>query len=270
MEDLYLSEIFIYPIKSLGGISVQQAEVEERGLRYDRRWMLVDKEGNFLTQRQHSQMALLQVTLQEDGLSVTHKQGLLEPIFVPCNEHTDKEVAVTIWDDVCTALEVSNEISKWFSDALQMPARLVLMPTTTQRLVDQKYAQQGEIVSFADGYPFLMIGQASLEDLNSRLKEPVPMNRFRPNFVFRGGTAFTEDTFVDFTISAIAFRVAKPCARCVVTTINQNTGEKAAEPLKTLSSYRRVNNKVMFGQNLVHAGAGVVKVGDKLAVQSWK
>lgn len=270
MEDLYLSEIFIYPIKSLGGISVQQAEVEDRGLRYDRRWMLIDTEGNFLTQRQHAQMALLQVALQENGLSVTHKQGLLEPLIIPFDEQTDKEVSVTIWDDVCTALEVSDKISKWFTDALQMPARLVLMPTTTQRLVDQKYAQQGEIVSFADGYPFLMIGQASLDDLNSRLEKPIPMNRFRPNFVFRGGTAFAEDTFSNFTIGELSFRAAKPCARCVVTTINQSTGEKAAEPLKILSTYRRVNNKVMFGQNLVHGGTGVLRVGDKLTIQNWK
>lgn len=272
MADLYLSEIFVYPIKSLGGISLQAAEVEDRGLRYDRRWMLVDGKGHFLTQRKHAQMALLQVSLQEDGLLVSHKQGLLEPLYIPFEEEhvRQNELQVTVWEDTVQALEVNASTSAWFSKALGMPARLVRMPQESHRLVDPDYAAHGELVSFADGYPFLIIGQASLGDLNSRLEAPVPMNRFRPNFVFRGGLPFEEDSWKSFSIGGLTFHAVKPCARCVLTTIDQQTAEKGAEPLRTLASYRLVNNKVMFGQNLLHTGTGPVQVGDRIEVHEWQ
>jgi uncharacterized protein YcbX len=266
MTDLYISEIYIYPIKSLGGIQVPSAKVEARGLRYDRRWMLVDEQGRFLTQRQHTQMALLQ-----EGLLVSHKQGLLEPLFVPfAAEEAGPELEVTVWDDAVTAREVGPAINAWFTKALGMPARLVHMPEQAHRPVDPRYATRGEEVSFADGYPFLIIGQASLDDLNSRLEQPVPMNRFRPNFVFRGGKPFEEDSWSKFVIGRKPFQAVKPCARCVLTTINQSTAEKGAEPLRTLSTYRQERNKVMFGQNLLSGSTGTLHVGEKLKVLSWK
>ncbi|WP_317168178.1 MOSC domain-containing protein [Pontibacter pamirensis] len=273
MTDLYLSEIYIYPIKSLGGISVSAAELEDRGLRYDRRWMLVDDKGKFLTQRQHAQMALLQVSMLENGLSVSHKQGVLEPLYIPfeVKDAAVPELQVTIWDDTVTAQEVDPAISAWFTEVLGMPARLVRMSEQARRLVETDYAQNGEVVSFADSYPFLLIGQASLDDLNSRLEQPVPMNQFRPNFVFRGGAPFEEDTWSDFKIGDVSFQAVKPCARCVVTTINQETAEKSAEPLRTLAIYRQLRHKTIFGQNLLSISpAGTVQVGDKLEVLSWK
>lgn len=270
MATYTISNIYIYPIKSLGGISLQQAQVQERGLQYDRRWMLVDGEGNFLTQRVYAQMALLQVTLQDGGLLVSHKQNLLSPLFIPFNAHTENMVKVTVWDDTCPAYEVNHHTSVWFSKALGMVARLVYMPDKTERLVDTKYAFDKEIVSFADAYPFLMIGQESLNHLNSKLRQPVPMNRFRPNLVFTGGQSHDEDTWNTFNIGNVAFRAAKPCARCVLTTIDQGTGIKGAEPLRTLASYRTQNNKVLFGQNLVHSGEGIVKVGDAITALQWK
>ncbi|RDV15697.1 MOSC domain-containing protein [Pontibacter diazotrophicus] len=266
---MYLSEIYIYPIKSLGGISVPAAELEDRGLRYDRRWMLVDDKGKFLTQRQHAQIALLQVSLLEKGLSVSHKQEALEPLYIPfeVKDAAVPQLQVTVWDDTVTAQEVDSAISAWFTEALGMPARLVRMPEQARRLVDTDYAQNGEVVSFADGYPFLLIGQASLDDLNSRLKQPVPMNQFRPNFVFRGGAPFEEDSWNNFTIGEVSFQAVKPCARCVVTTINQETAEKSAEPLRTLATYRQLRHKTVFGQNLLSSStAGTVQVGDKLEV----
>ncbi|GAA4433881.1 MOSC domain-containing protein [Pontibacter saemangeumensis] len=273
MADLYLSDIYIYPIKSLGGIRVQTAEVEARGLRYDRRWMLVDGKGLFLTQRQHAQMALLQVSLQPEGLEVHHKQGKLKPLYIPFaeSEGSGHELQVTVWDDTVPALEASPGISAWFTDALGMPARLVHMPPQTRRLVDTAYAANGEVVSFADGYPFLLIGQAALDDLNSRLAQPVLMNQFRPSLVFRGGAPFAEDGWGEFTIGNQSFRAVKPCARCVVTTINQATAEKSPEPLRTLAAYRQQRNKIMFGQNLLPNGTtGTLQVGDKLIVLSQK
>ncbi|WP_347157211.1 MOSC domain-containing protein [Pontibacter chitinilyticus] len=272
MEELYLSDIYIYPIKSLGGIRLQEAEVEPQGLRYDRRWMLVDEQGAFLTQRQHAHMALLQVALLPDGLQVTHKQELLAPLFIPFEDNrTGPTIEVQIWDDVVPAQEVNREDAHaWFSEALGMPARLVHMPLSSRRLVDQRYARQNEVVSFADAYPFMLIGQASLDDLNSRLQEPVPMDRFRPTFVFRGGTPFAEDTWQEFRIGTQSFCAVKPCARCVVITINQNTTEKSAEPLRTLATYRLQKNKVMFGQNLLQHGNGAVRIGDKIEVLRWR
>jgi uncharacterized protein YcbX len=271
MTDLYISEIYIYPIKSLGGIQVPSAEVEARGLRYDRRWMLVDEKGQFLTQRQHARMALLQVSLLQQGLLVSHKQGGLEPLFVPFTADKEgPELQVTVWDDTVTAREVDPAISAWFAEALGMPARLVRMPEKAHRPVDPCYATKGEEVSFADGYPFLIVGQASLDDLNSRLGQPVPMNRFRPNFVFRGGKPFEEDNWNFFVIGRKPFQAVKPCARCVVTTINQSTAEKSEEPLRTLATYRQQRNKVMFGQNLLSGSKGTLHVGEKLKVLSWK
>ncbi|MCC9168165.1 MOSC domain-containing protein [Pontibacter harenae] len=270
MASYILSELNIYPIKSLGGISLKEATVTAKGLEYDRRWMLVDATGNFLSQRQHAITTLLQVQLQEQGLLVTHKQGLFAPLHVPFQPESDKTFDVIVWDDTCQAIEVSAEATEWFSKVLQMPARLVYMPDNTQRKVDERYAFNDEVVSFADGYPFLMIGQSSLDDINSRLAAPIPMNRFRPNLVFTGGAPFEEDTWSEFNVGEAAFRVAKPCARCVVTTIDQETGMKSPEPLKTLASYRQVNNKIMVGQNLVHTSSGILRVGDELEVLTRK
>lgn len=264
MEHLYLQDIYIYPIKSLGGISVHNAEVQERGLKYDRRWMLVDKEGNFLSQRTYPQMAMLQVTITDTGLLVSHKNNQLAPLAIPFEQTTNKHVIVNIWDDTCPAIEVSPQADAWFTDALQMTARLVYMPLTTKRLVDPDYASNLETVSFADAYPFLIIGQSSLDDLNNRLNAPVLMNRFRPNFVFSGGTPYCEDGFVNFNIGEVGFKGVKLCARCVLTTVEQETAFKGSEPLKTLSTYRVIKNKVIFGQNLLALNSGLVQVGDKL------
>ncbi len=266
MEDLELKDIYIYPIKSLGGISVQEAEVQQTGLQYDRRWMLTDKAGQFLSQRAYSDMALLQVRLVPAGLMITHKKNLLSPLTIPFDVTMQKNITVSIWDDVCAASEVSSIADEWFSYALHMPVQLVYMPATTRRLVDPNYATNNEIVSFADSYPFMMIGQSSLDDLNCRLTQPVLMNRFRPNLVFKGGAPYCEDAMQTFQIGDITFTAVKPCARCILTTINQEEGTKGTEPLKTLSSYRSINNKVMFGQNLLAEGVGNIKVGDKLTV----
>lgn len=270
MHNLELQDIYIYPIKSLGGISVQQAEVEEAGLQYDRRWMLTDKAGNFVSQRTHSQMSLLQVNFAPDGLIISHKKKLLTPLTIPFEVCTTRKVSVRIWDDACTALEVSNDANEWFTYALKMPVQLVYMSAITKRKVDTDYAKNKEIVSFADAYPFMMTGQSSLNELNTRLSQPILMNRFRPNFVFKGGKPYCEDNMHTFRISAITFYAVKACSRCVLTTIDQEHATRGKEPLKTLAAYRTLGNKIMFGQNLLHAGAGQVKAGDELIVEEWK
>jgi len=268
---LTLSQIYIYPIKSLGGISLKTAQVQERGLQHDRRWMLVDNNNQFLTQRTFPDMALLQVELEANGLRVQHKIKNLESLLIPFEPLTQQPIQVTIWDDVCTALEVSATANEWFTEALNRSCRLVYMPDTTQRPVDIAYAHKGEIVSFADGYPLLVIGDASLKDLNKRLNDPVPMNRFRPSLVFTGGQPYEEENWNFFSIQNNKFQGVKPCARCVLTTIDQNTAEKGQEPLRTLSGYRCVGNKVLFGQNVLPLLPGSsVSIGDIILVQSLR
>ncbi len=261
---LVLQEIYLYPIKSLGGISVTEALVEERGFRYDRRWMLVDKKGDFVTQRQYPQLALLQVVLSETQLEVFSKGDSSQRIAFDLDLVSDQELQVSIWGDEVLARVVSAEVSRWLSDFLQMELDLVVMPESTERKMDPRYAVQGESVSFADGMPYVMIGQASLDDLNQRLNEPVRMDRFRPNMVFSGGEAYAEDQFKQLQIGEVGFQVVKPCGRCVLITVNQQTAEQSKEPLATLASYRTVNNKVYFGQNAVALAPGIVRVGDLL------
>ena len=260
---LTLSEINIYPIKSLGGISLQSSVVEERGLKYDRRWVLVDESNTFFTQRDFPEMALIKVSVENNGLQLKHKTKTIEPLVVPFGfEHREKS-DVVIWEDVVIGEFYNSQIDEWFSDIIGVKCHLVKMPETTKRVVDTTYAKN-KIVSFADGYPFLIIGQASLDDLNSRLEKPLPMNRFRTNFVFTGGKPFEEDTWKKFKIGNVIFQAVKPCARCVITTTDQETAERAHEPLLTLSKYRKIDNKVMFGMNLVCESTGKVSIGDKI------
>ncbi|MDO1451223.1 MOSC domain-containing protein [Rhodocytophaga aerolata] len=255
---LSLSAIYIYPIKSLGGIAVSSALIEETGLQYDRRWMLVDAQNQFMTQRKFAKMALLKVSIEEDQLWVTAPD--VPPLTIPFVPQTSEILSVTVWDDTCQSIVVSKEANEWFSSALQQECKLVYMPDTTLRKVDERYAKNKEIVSFADGYPFLLIGEASLADLNSRLAQPVPMNRFRPNLVVNTIEPFVEDTWKTITIGESVFHVVKPCARCILTTIDQQTGKAGKEPLKTLSTYRTFNNKVWFGQNLLSDNADGIKI----------
>ncbi|MEJ7559042.1 MAG: MOSC N-terminal beta barrel domain-containing protein [Pedobacter sp.] len=267
---LQLSEIYIYPIKSLGGISIKEAKLEQRGLQYDRKWLLIDENGTFITQRKHYNLAMLQVAMDADTITVSHKTDLSQKISFPKFESTSQRIQVRIWDDTSSGFEVNAKVSDWFSVFLNMKVKLVGMADDDQRLVDPEYALNSEIVSFADAYPCLIIGQAALDFLNEKLADPVPMNRFRPNFVFTGGEPHIEDRFGEFYLGENLFQAANQCARCVLTTVDQETGIKGQEPLRTLTSYRTVNKKVMFGQNLLHKGPGTMKVGDELIVKSWK
>lgn len=259
---LTITGLYVYPIKSLGGISLQEALVEERGFQYDRRWLLVDSNYRFLTQRVHPVMALLQVEILSGSLRVYRKDRPDMEILIPFSGNSGEEVGVQIWEDTCKAELVSVAADRWFSEMLGLDCHLVYMPDDSIRKCDLDYAANEEITGFSDGYPFLLLGQASLDDLNARLEEPVPINRFRPNIVFTGGAPYEEDDKVEYRVNDIRFRGVKPCARCVITTVNQDTAEKGKEPLKTLASYRTVDKKVLFGQNLLHEGRGIIRLGD--------
>jgi uncharacterized protein YcbX len=263
-KTLIVQDIFIYPIKSLGRIRLSEALVEENGFQYDRRWMLVNEEGVFLSQRDYPQLALLKVELGVNELVVFRKNEKEKLIQVPFEMASGPEIMVTIWDDQVLGKVVHPEISNWFSDYLGIEVSLVVMPESSHRKVDPRYAVNDESVSFADGMPYLIIGQESLNDLNSRLEIPVPMDRFRPNIVFSGGVAFMEDSLRKIKIGEVEFQIIKPCARCVMTTVDQDSGVKGKEPLKTLSGYRTINSKVYFGQNVVALGTGKVRIGDHI------
>lgn len=272
MNKKILTQIYVYPVKSLGGISLKEAKIGDRGPQFDRRWMLVDSGGNFITQRIYPEMALINVSLCDDGkLTISHKVKTVEPLGIPVDSCLEESLTVKVWGDTLKARAVSLEADEWFSSVLARECRLVYMPDDTQRKVDLNYAHSNEIVGFADAYPFLIVGEESLTDLNSRLKEKVPMNRFRPNFVFSGGEAFEEDKWRHFRIGATIFNVVKPCSRCVMITTDQETSQRASEPLATLAAYRSVNGKVMFGQNLTHElnplqSESVVRIGDELEI----
>ncbi|MGQ7854603.1 MOSC domain-containing protein [Pedobacter sp. WC2501] len=270
MSKFVLSEINIYPIKSLGGISLQTAKLEESGLQYDRRWMLIDEEGIFITQRKHFELALLQVNIADGKLSVSHKKLPAQNISFSLDEDTGEQISVVIWNDTAVGTEVNTEVSDWFSDFLKFKVKLVKMPVAEKRMVDPRYASNNEVVSFADGYPCLIIGQSSLDGLNEKLENPIKMDRFRPNFVFIGGEPHIEDSFKAFYIGEILFSAVKPCARCVLITIDQQTGEKGQEPLRTLAGYRTINKKILFGQNLLHQYSGIINVGDELRIVDWR
>ncbi|MCO5935167.1 MOSC domain-containing protein [Mucilaginibacter sp. RB4R14] len=264
---LSVSQLLIYPIKSLGGVALSTAQLTDRGLQHDRRWMLIDENNRFLSQREHAQLALFKIEVLSDALKVifTADSTSVNIPFIPLKQDL---LDVSIWDDTCAGQLVSDVVDAWFTVKLGAPTRLVYMPDETHRATDPRYTTLGSIASFADAYPALLIGQASLDDLNSRLAQSLPMNRFRPNIVFEGGEPYSEDQMNHIRINDIDMFGVKLCARCVMTTIDQETTAKSKEPLKTLAGYRRKGAKILFGQNLVFNSTGVISVGDELSVLS--
>jgi uncharacterized protein YcbX len=225
--------------------------------------MLVYENGMFFTQRDHPQMALLQPAIENDVLKVSHKHLKVKEIKIPIDPDSSDEIEVTVWDDKCTAQTFSPEIDDWFTEVLGFKCRLVFMGDSFRREVNTEYAQN-KSVSFADAYPFLIIGEESLKELNKKVEVPIQMNRFRTNFVFSGGAPFDEDRWRRIKIGNVGFDVVKPCARCVITTVDQSTGKRGKEPLTALSQFRNINGKVLFGQNMITNFAGKVEVGSKI------
>lgn len=253
-----LSELAIYPIKSSAQIQLNKASMGPFGLDMDRRWMLVDENGVMLTQRKHAKMCLIQSVLSANGLSVSANE--MPTLFIPAAD-SSSAVLATVWEDTCNAFDCGNEAARWFSEFLNTTARLVYFPENEQRQVDLTYARQGDITAFSDGFPYLLISQASLDDLNARLDTAVEMKRFRPNIVINGTEAFAEDTWKKIRIGDITFDIVKPCSRCVIPSIDPDSANKSAEPLKTLASYRMRENKIFFGQNVIAQGLGELHVG---------
>jgi uncharacterized protein YcbX len=254
-----VTALHIYPIKGCRGISVARADVEPRGFARDRRWMVVDGDGTFVTQRQRPRLALVRVELDGDRLRAA-APGLPE-LALPLEHDRGPRRDVEVWRDRGAAV-AHLEGSAWFSEFLGAPHELVYMPDEHRRPVSGAGGASGDLVSFADAYPFLLVGQASLDDLNRRLPTPVGVERFRPNIVVAGAGSFAEDRWSRLTVGAVRFRVAKPCERCTVTTVDPLTAMTGPEPLRTLATFRAVDGHVLFGVNLIHEGTGEIAVGD--------
>ena len=264
-----VSEIFIYPVKALGGISLAESMVTPCGLKYDRRFLVVDAENEFVTQREYPKMATVWVELEAG--TITFSAPDVDSVSFSAHPPEAPTRVVRVWASHVAAHAVSAEANRWLSDYLGFDAYLVYMPDSSERAVNLDYGKRGDIVSFADGYPLLIASEASLVDLNARIVRnggaAVPMNRFRPNVVITGGEAYAEDELGEVRIGEAIFRAVKPCLRCQVTTTDQAAGEvRGPEPLQTLATYRDTPNGVMFGMNLIPVNNSRVRVGDAVTL----
>ena len=265
MAKIYVSALYCYPIKSCKGYALHEAITDARGIAGDRGMMIVDACGEFVSQRKAPRLALVAPQPHADGAVTLSAPGMPSLSFHPGD--AGRRVKVRVWGDVCEAVDQGDAVAEWLQAFLAAPVRLVCMAEGFERRVDWRYARrESDQTGFSDGYPFLLISQASLDALNARLAAPVPMNRFRPSIVVSGCLPFAEDDWGDFRINGILFSAVKPCARCVVPTIDQDTGEAGPEPLRTLATFRTFGQKVLFGQNLVAAGTGILRVGDEVEI----
>jgi uncharacterized protein YcbX len=259
-----VASLHIYPIKSCRGIDLLSAEVHASGFSWDRTWMLVDPEGTFLSQRRVPRLATIEVVLGREALRISAPD--LEDLEVPLEPVGEPSLTVAIWNDRVPAHAVGREADAWFQEALGVPCRLVRQPVTASRPVDPHFGAPDDVVSLADAYPILLTSTASLTDLNSRLKDPVPMNRFRPNIVVRGASPYAEDAWKTVTGPDLTLRLVKPCARCQIITKDQRTGLGSEEPLRTLRTYRQRDHKATFGQNAIPDAQGSIRVDEILTV----
>lgn len=258
-----LSAITIYPIKGVAGLSLDQATVEKRGLQHDRRFLIVDSENQFLSQRELSMLATIDAVPTPDGLDLRFRGGDSINVRFP-NGHASR-MEVTVWYSVVSAVDCGDEIAEWLSRGIGRSVRLTCMDQASKRMPG-KGAEPGDEVSFADACPILLANEASLEELNGRLTDPVPINRFRPNLVISGADAWMEDDWTSLQIGDLRFRAVANCKRCHVTTIDQATGKKTGqEPLRTLAGYRTIDGGAVFGRYLIPDSLGTIRVGDPVS-----
>ena len=265
---MHLSALYRYPLKSGRHEPLNASAVDNLGLAGDRRWMLVDEQtGRFLTQRALPQMSQLSALYREAGALALNAEGLPE-LLVAQPEPAAELRGVTIWRDTLRVPDAGDAAAAWVSRFIGKPTRLVYVPADRTRPLEAGYGHEDDRVAFADGYPLLLIGQGSLDDLSAKVGRPMEMLRFRPNLVIEGAPAFAEDGWKRVKIGDVEFRVVKPCSRCIMTTIDPATAQRSAdrEPMATLKTYRLQEGGLMFGQNLVSDQAGHLEVGMPVTV----
>lgn len=262
-----VSDLYIYPLKSARGIAVSALEFDAHGPIGDRRWMLIDENARFLSQRRIARMALLQVALGPGSLTVDAPGMSSLTVAIEAGPAARGErLAAGLFEDTVTVRRVSADADRWFSEALRRPCSLVTMPEDVERVVDPTYAPPARTVALADAFPVLVIGQGSLDEMNRRLRAKgiaaVGINRFRPNVVVSGAAPHAEDQWRRLIGPGIALDLVKPCARCAIPAVDPDRGTRGVEPLKTLNEYRRRDSKVFFGQNALHDRPGRLAVGE--------
>ena len=262
MSVYIVKEIYIYPIKSLAGISCQQAFAEEMGFENDRRWMLIDTDNQLITQREYPVLSQFYPQISNGKITITFQDHEHE---FSMNEHLDDQLYTKVWEDKSFVFEVNKVTSKWFSEHLGFGCKLVKIIKTGDRKHESSRSKETYNVSFADAYPYLLIGTRSLDFLNDKLEEKITIKRFRPNIVISTQNPHEEDDFEQFKIGKIQFKNVKPCGRCIMVNNDPQNGIVQKEPLKTLSKYRNVNNSVLFGINIVGLNPGIIQVGDAIA-----
>ena len=268
MSDLFLSRIRIYPIKACAGTDVQEAHLERRGLRYDRRWMLVNEQGSDLHQFDHPRLASIVVSFTDQHL-VVQAPGM-SPLHIPLQAQHSTPLIVQWFQGSSEAFPASDLADAWFQEFLRVPCRLVFMADDAHHPVEPGYEIDHDLASFTS-FQYHLLGEGSLADLNQRLATPVPLERFRPNLVIAGAPAFAEDTWRTLQINQHLFHVVKPCDRCAITTVDPVKGIMTGkEPLTTLARYRTFDKKVLFGQYLLSGERGIIRVGDALHILEHK
>lgn len=263
MSQLVVSELSIYPLKSAAPVSLTSMTLDVMGPQWDRRWMVVDKNNRFLSQRRYPLMSQINCSLTDSGL-VLSSTGM-ENLTVDCSK-LKNEVSVNVWSDTVTVLDCGDEAAQWLSRLIAPDSRLVYMPDNCKRQVDTAYAALGTTVSFADGFPLLLISEASLNFLNDKLPQKISMQRFRPNIVVAGCEPFAEDSWSEIQIAGLNFSLVKPCSRCVIPSIDPATGRKQSSVLSGLRELRLRDGEVYFGQNVIHHGVGELALNDSIKI----
>jgi len=261
-----LSELVIYPIKSIRGISLASSQVDKAGLWGDRRYMLVKPDGECMTARTHPILILIEAESAESAIwklshSSTSSNLILDPTRFPDNYED-----VVVWENTVNGQRVLEEADAWFSKIVGESVKLIYFGDNSERYTSRK---PEEPVAFADGYPFLLTTQASLLELNRTCPEHIEMAQFRPNLVIKGNKPFEEDSWKRIKIGEVEFENVKPCIRCIFTTLNPTTAERIAkgEPLKTLGKFRLLDNKgITFGINMIALNTGKIHLDDKVEV----
>lgn len=264
-NNIQVSKLFIYPVKSLAGISLGSSKLDDMGLQYDRRWMVVSPDGQFITQRTVPKMALVNTSLENGQLTLSTNGK--EPHQVALTSTNSEQMDVVVWKDNLLVSKVGSATDAWLSDALGIECHLVYIEDEVIRQCDLDFSEEGERTGFADGFPILIVSEESLSDLNQRLDVTVDMRRFRPNIVISGCEAFAEDKLSSFKIGGLSMKGVKICSRCPMPMVDPDLGERSGqEPIATLSTYRKWDGNIFFGMNVIQQQRGVIKVGDSLAV----
>lgn len=259
---ILVSQLYIYPIKSLGAVALDNMPLVDGGPAWDRRWMIVDAQGRFITQREYPQLALVDVALDIDAATLRLTAPETNPLQLPLVAANRWSQPVVVWNDTVQAVYGGEQAERWISGYLGIPARFVYMPDAALRTADQDFAQADDVVSFADAFPLLLIGEASLQDFNLHLDQSIEMLRFRPNIVVTGTSAYAEDSWCRLKIGEVDCRVVKACARCVIPSINRENAQKEPQVARALAQHRRGRGGVYFGQNLIHDANGEISRGD--------